>query len=59
MCQTCSQEKQSKQGCGTDEYEKIAVVTTTYAVVEPDAVVVLGFDAIVADTAVVASRWSP
>lgn len=50
--------KSQKRTC-RKEHEEIPVIATAYTVVDPDAMVVLRFDAVVADAAVVAPGWSP
>lgn len=52
-------EIQSENGGGSHEREEVPVVAAPDAVVKPDTVVVLGFDAVIADAAVVAARRAP
>jgi hypothetical protein len=59
MRQASPEEKKPKKSRCTDEDEKVAVVATTNAVVEPHAVVVLRLDTVVADATVVGARWAP
>lgn len=59
LCKTGGYEVRAEDCCGCDEGKEIAVVSAPYAVVEPDAVVVLGFDTVVTDSAMMASGWSP
>ena len=53
------EEEEGEEGGGGDVGEEEAVVAAAHAVVEPDAVVVLRFDACVADSAVVCSGGTP
>lgn len=59
MYETQHNEIQAENGGGCHECEKVPVVAAANAVVKPDTVVVLCFDAIVADAAVVAARRTP
>ena len=44
---------------GGNEGKKVAVISTSHAVVEPNTVMIEGFDTIVANATVIASRWPP
>lgn len=59
LSEGCPSEVEPKECGAADEGEEIAVVATADAVVEPDAVVVLGLDAVVAQAAVVRPRGAP
>ena len=48
LCERGAQEIESKQGAGGYESEKVAIVTPANAVVEPDTVMILGLDAVIA-----------
>lgn len=54
-----SQQETSQGRAGSDKGQKVAVITTTNAVVEPDAVVVLRFDTRVTYATMVCSWRSP
>jgi len=59
MCNCAGEEKDSEEGCKTHVREKIAVVAPPDAIVQPDAVVVLRFDACVADATMVGTWGAP
>jgi hypothetical protein len=54
-----SEKKEAQQSCRTHKDEEVAVVAATHAVVEPNTVMVLSFNAVVADTTVMRARRSP
>lgn len=54
-----SDEQECQERGGSDVRVEIAVVPPAYTIVEPDAVVVLGFDAAVANAAVVGAGRAP
>jgi hypothetical protein len=53
-----AEEEETEEGGSTDEYKEVAIVTATDTVVQPDAVMILGFDAVVANTTMVRT-WGP
>lgn len=55
MPQAGEGKKDTEKRSGTDEGEKKSVVTPANAIVNPHAVMILGFYTVVADTAMVAS----
>ena len=55
----CAEEVDSQKRSAKHESEEVAVVPPADAVVEPDAVMVLSLDTIIAYSAVVAARWTP
>lgn len=57
--QTSDQEVHAKKCGGHDKCEKVAIVSSTNAVVEPYAVMILRLDTVVTDTTVMGSRRSP
>jgi hypothetical protein len=59
MCQTSADQKESQEGARANESKEIAIVSATNTVVEPHAVMIEGFHAVVADTAVIAARRPP
>lgn len=59
MSEACKSEKDSQKGTGADKGEEVPVIAPANAVVEPNTVVILSVYAVVADTAVVATRRSP
>lgn len=59
MCQTSTDQKESQEGARADESKEIAIVSATNTIVEPHAVMVEGFDTVVADAAVIAARRPP
>jgi hypothetical protein len=59
VCETSGEEEAADNRTSGDEGEEVAVVSTSDAVIEPDAVVILSLDAVVADSTVVTSRWPP
>lgn len=59
MCQTSTNQKDGQDGARADESKKIAIVSATNTIVEPHAVMVEGFDTVVADAAVIAARRPP
>lgn len=59
LCQGGADKVQSKNGCRADEGEKITVVATTNAVVEPYTVMVLGLNTVVAQAAVMSAWRTP
>ena len=55
-----SREKEKSEQCGsTYENKKVAVVSASDTVVKPDAMMVLGLDAVVTHAAVVCARGAP
>lgn len=56
---TCTEEKQAKNGGRSDEREEIPIVSTADAVIEPDTVMVLSLDTVVANPTMMTSRWPP
>lgn len=59
LCETGSSKVETHNRSSCDEGEEVAVVATTDAIIEPYTVMVLRLDAIIAYSAVVASRWAP
>ena len=59
MPEACEGKENSQKGTGADKGKEVSVVPATNAVVEPNTVMILGVDAVVADTAVVTARRSP
>ena len=57
--QARAEEEKAKHGDKADEAEKIPVVATSDTVIQPDAVVVQIFHAVVTSSAVVTSGWPP
>lgn len=52
-------EIKAQQGSSGDECEEVSVIAAANTVVKPDAMMILGFDAVVADFAVMATRRTP
>lgn len=59
LCQGGADKVQGKYGCRADEGEKIAVVATANAVVEPYTVMVLGLNTVVAQAAMMSAWRTP
>jgi hypothetical protein len=59
MRQTSPEQKQTEQSRGANEHEEVPIITTSDAVIEPDTMMILGLDAIVANTTVMGTRRSP
>jgi hypothetical protein len=59
VCQTGANQEEGENGAEADKSKEVAIVSATNTVVEPHAVMVKGFDTIVADSTVIAARGSP
>lgn len=59
MSKTSSKEEESEYGACSNEGEEITVISASNTIVEPDTVMVQGFNAVVAYSAVIATRWTP
>lgn len=59
VCQTGANQEEGENSAEADKSKKVAIVAATNTVVEPHAVMVKGFNTIVADSTVIAARGSP
>jgi hypothetical protein len=59
MRQRCSKEEKSQNRSASDEGKEISVIAASNASVEPDTVMILGFDTVVAHAAMMSARGSP
>lgn len=63
ICETVSETGESKKEPEnrprSDEGEKVAIVSSTNTIVEPNTVMIECFDTIIANPAMIASRWPP
>ena len=59
MGQARSEKKKAEQCTRTDKCEEIAIVATSNAIVEPNTVVILRFNTIVTNAAMMGSRRAP
>ena len=59
MCETGPDDKQAQQGRGRDKYKEETVVAASDAIVEPNTVVILCLDAIVANPTVMGAGRAP
>lgn len=57
--QTSSSKVGTEESSAGNKSEKISVVSTADTVIEPNAMMILGLDAIVAQSTVVSTRWTP
>jgi hypothetical protein len=54
-----TQDEETQRSAEGKECEEISVVSASNAIVDPNTVVILGLNAVVADSTVVTSRWPP
>jgi hypothetical protein len=59
MSKTCKGQECTEKCTRGDKSEKVSIVATPDAIVQPNAMVIECFDTIIADSAVIASRRSP
>jgi len=59
LSDACAEKKYPTKSAGCDESKEIAVVATSDTIVEPNAVMVLSFNAIVANSTMMTTRWPP
>ena len=59
MTETAEHKIETEQCARTHKAKEVAVVATANAIVDPHAMMILGFDTTVADSAVMTSRWAP
>lgn len=52
-------EVHGKDGACRNEREEVSVISAAHAVVEPYAMVIMSFDAVIAEATVVSPRWPP
>ena len=57
--ETKAEEEEPEDCTGCNEGEEISVIAASNAVVEPDTVMILGLDAVIAYSAMVSSRRTP
>jgi len=57
--ETCSKKVEAEDSAGRDKGKEVPVIAPAYTIVEPDAMVVLRFDAVVAYSAMVTPCWAP
>jgi hypothetical protein len=55
----CAKKVETKEGGERDEGEKVAVVASSNTIVQPDTMMVLSFNAVVAYSAMMTSWWTP
>lgn len=59
VCEASPDQEQRKDRAGANEGKKVAVIPPANTVVQPNTVVVKGFNTVIADTAVIAARRPP
>lgn len=57
--QAGANEEETKESCCRDKGEEVTVISTANAIIEPDAVMVVTFDAIIAHATMMTTRGSP
>lgn len=57
--QTCERKKKSQKCACTDEGEEESIVAPSYAIVDPDTMMIQGLYTVVAHSAMVAPWWAP
>lgn len=59
MSKTSREKEDGEYSACSNEGEEVTVISASNAIVEPDTVMVQGFNAVVAYSAVIATRWTP
>lgn len=59
LSETSGDGDEAEESRGTNVSEEVAVVASTDTIVEPDAMMILSFDAIITDTTMMTTRWTP